>query len=111
MTLYNMILLLKNYKSIAFIFACVMKGIADDIGIVEPQMTDILMLKASDNKRFVYRFAKKITTPKKSIEDPGDIAAFIIHRTAMSSRFVIKVYEENRAFYIEMSKLKGGELV
>ena len=41
MTLHNMILLLKTYKSIAFIFACVMKEIADDIGIVEPQMTDI----------------------------------------------------------------------
>lgn len=104
--------IVKTYNKIAFILCCVLTEIVDEIGIEKPQINEILLPQYSTSEKFVYKIAKKINTPKKSLENPDDISEYLYKRIHQFRTLNISVFEGERFFFIEIrNHKKGGDTV
>lgn len=104
--------IVKIYNKIAFILCCVLTEIVDEIGIEKPQINEILLPQYSTPKKFVYKIAKKINTPKKSLENPEDISQYLYKRIPQFRTLNVSAFEGDQFFFIEISNhRKGGDMV
>lgn len=102
---------IRAYCTWAMVVSAVMSDIADDIGIVKPKPTDVMLPTAVRDNYFPYLFFKKTDTPVKSFADTGDIKCYIDTHIFRNDSIISEVVEQDNCFYVIFKIVEKGVLL